>query len=268
MINICVVSVFKNESHILKEWLEHYIKEEVDIFFLTDNGSTDDYLPILEPYINSGKVVLNVNPKKYAQVEHLNFFLKKAKTYDWVIPIDLDEFVYARNGYNTIKEYLKDVKSDVHKIYIPWKLFGSSGHIKQPASVIQGFIHRRKFPKATCHTCYDMLVDKKTIVRGKWLKKIGVHNSITEETHIITPDNNDIMIDDFYHTNTEKKLQNSYLHLNHYRIQSVESFKKRINRGDAVKKKLNTVRNKKYFNFFDFKDMTDKELRNKTYKKR
>jgi len=266
MVKICIVSVFKNETPILKEWIEHYIKEDVDTFFLTDNGSTDDYLPILEPYIKSGKVVLNINAKKYAQVEHLNFFLEKAKKYDWVIPIDLDEFIYARNGYTTMKEYLKDVKPHVHKIYIPWKLFGSSGLKKQPESIIQGFVHRRKFPDKSCHTCYDTLVDKKTIVRGKWLKKIGVHNSVTVDTHIITPDNNDILKDDFYHTNTEEKLKNSFLHLNHYRVQSWNSFRKRMTRGDAVKRKNNTVRNKKYFDFFDYKDMIDTELKNKKYK--
>jgi hypothetical protein len=263
MVKICIVSVFKNESPILKEWIDHYIKEEIDTIFLTDNGSTDNYLPILEPYIKSGKVVLNINPKKHSQVEHLNFFLKKAKTYDWVIIIDLDEFMYARRGYTTIKQYLSDISPNVHKIYVPWKLFGSSGHIKQPKSVIQNFVHRRKFPETMCHSCYDILVDKKTIVRGKYLRQIGVHNSTTEDPHIITPDNNDILKDDYYHTNTETKLKNSYLHLNHYRIQSWESFKKKTKRGDAANKK--TVRNKKYFKYFDYKDMVDEELKNKKY---
>jgi hypothetical protein len=70
--NLCIVSVFKNESHALKEWIDHYINEGVDIFFLTDNGSTDTYQPILQPYIQSGHVVLDINPKQYAQTEHLN----------------------------------------------------------------------------------------------------------------------------------------------------------------------------------------------------
>ena len=39
---LCVVSMFKNESHILKEWLDHYINEGVEYFFMIDNGSNDN----------------------------------------------------------------------------------------------------------------------------------------------------------------------------------------------------------------------------------
>jgi hypothetical protein len=269
IMKICIVSVFKNESHALQEWLEHYIREGVDTFLLTDNGSTDEYQPIIEPYIQSGRVILNINPTKHSQNENLNYYLKDAKKFDWVIIVDLDEFVYSRRGFATIKEYLKTLPSDVHKINIPWKLFGSSGLKEQPTSIIQNFIHRRKFPEKTCHTCYDIFVEKKTIIRGKHIKKLDIHNSITEKSHTITPDNNDIDGIDIYEKCTEKKLRKSYLHLNHYRIQSWEWFKtNKMNRTDAYAKKFNNIRNKKYFDFFDYSDTIDSELKNKKYHKK
>ena len=265
---ICIVSVFKNESHSLKEWLDHYIKEGVDIFFLTDNGSTDEYHTILQPYIQSGHVILNINPKKYAQTEHLNYYLKDVKKMDWVIVVDLDEFIYARRGFTTIKDYLKTLPSDVHKINIPWKLFGSSGLKKQPTSLIQNFIHRRKYPTNACHTCSDMLVGKKSIIRGNYLTRLELHNSITEKSYTITPDNADIYTSDFFQECTEDLLKNSFLHLNHYRIQSWEWFKQhKMNRSDAHTKKYDNIRNKKYFDFFDYKDRIDTELKNKKYSK-
>jgi len=265
---ICIVSVFKNESHALKEWVDHYIREGVDTFLLTDNGSTDNYKPIIEPYIQSGHVILNVNPKKYAQTEHLNYFLNDAKKFDWVIVVDLDEFMYSRRGFTTMKDYLKTLSPDVHKIYIPWKLFGSSGFKKQPTSIIQSFIHRRKYPTTACHTCYDILVGKKSIIRGNHLNHLELHNSITEKSYTITPDNADIYIEDFFQECTEKLLKNSFLHLNHYRIQSWEWFKSnKMNRSDAHTRKNNNIRDKKYFNFFDYKDKIDTELKNKKYKK-
>jgi len=261
------VSLFKNETAILKEWLDHYINEGVDTFFLTDNGSTDNYMPILEPYLKTGQVVLNVNPKKYAQVEHLNFFLKDAQKYDWVIVIDLDEFIYARRGYKTIKDYLKEVNPDVKKIHVPWKLYGSSGNVKQPKSVIQGFVHRRKYPDDLNHiSAYKSLVDKKTIVRGKDVVRLDLHNSmVKDEPVVIFPNNESYNNRDYYMWVTEKMLNESYLHLNHYRIQSVEAFKKKQTRGDAHTKKGNGYRTRKYFKFFDFKDKFDTELKNKKY---
>ena len=106
---LCIVAIFKNEGHALKEWIEHYLREGVDQFFLVDNGSTDGY--DLKGY---DKVEVWVNPKKHAQVELTNHYLQKAKKYKWVLVVDLDEFMYARNGFKTIKEYLRSVSSDVH----------------------------------------------------------------------------------------------------------------------------------------------------------
>ena len=34
---LSVGAMFKNESHILKEWLDHYLREGVDMFLLINN---------------------------------------------------------------------------------------------------------------------------------------------------------------------------------------------------------------------------------------
>ena len=47
---LSVGAIFKNESAALEEWLNHYIKEGVDHFYLIDNGSTDNYADILQKY--------------------------------------------------------------------------------------------------------------------------------------------------------------------------------------------------------------------------
>ena len=53
---LSIVAIFKNESWILKEWIEHYLNQGVDHFFLIDNGSTDNYHTILQPYIDNKQV--------------------------------------------------------------------------------------------------------------------------------------------------------------------------------------------------------------------
>ena len=47
-----VASMFKNESWSLKEWIEHYKLHGADHVYLVDDFSDDDYLPILQPYID------------------------------------------------------------------------------------------------------------------------------------------------------------------------------------------------------------------------
>jgi hypothetical protein len=52
---IVVVTMFKNESHVLKEWIEHYLREGVDTFLLTDNDSSDNYKPSWNPTYKPNK---------------------------------------------------------------------------------------------------------------------------------------------------------------------------------------------------------------------
>ena len=39
---LCLIAIFKNESHVLKEWLDHYIKQGVDKFFPVPPHLKDD----------------------------------------------------------------------------------------------------------------------------------------------------------------------------------------------------------------------------------
>ena len=45
-----IASVFKNEGHILKEWIEHYLHWGAEHFYLVNDFSTDNYLEILDLY--------------------------------------------------------------------------------------------------------------------------------------------------------------------------------------------------------------------------
>ena len=48
-------------------------------------------------------------------IKYNNYFLKEVKiNSEWVMVVDLDEFMYARNGYKTIPEYLDNIdKSNI-----------------------------------------------------------------------------------------------------------------------------------------------------------
>jgi glycosyltransferase involved in cell wall biosynthesis len=58
MYSLAVGAIFKNESHCLKEWLEHYILHGAEHFFLVDDGSTDQSCDILQEYVDRGIVTL------------------------------------------------------------------------------------------------------------------------------------------------------------------------------------------------------------------
>ena len=249
---LCIVAIFKNEGHALKEWIDHYLREGVDRFFLVDNGSTDGY--DLKGY--EEKVEVWMNPKKHSQVELTNHYLQKAKKYDWVLVVDLDEFMYSRKGFRTIKQYLKTIPPTIKEILVPWKQFGSSGFKKQPTSIIGSFIHRYNTDK------FDTMTQTKSIIRGDFLEKMSIHSH--SKTDYYLPNKSGIKLTCL--NIDEKKLASLPLHLNHYRIQSWEFYSNiKMKRGDNAFTK--NKRNRKTFELQDYNDIVDTELKRKWLKK-
>ena len=279
-IKLCLVAIFKNESHILKEWIEHYLNQGVDKIFLVDNGSTDNYYSILEPYIYSNKVDLVKDNKKHAQTELYNkHFLHKCRAYDWVIVCDLDEFIYGRKYCSSIKDFLSKVHDSFSQVYIPWKMFGSNGYDtmekEQPSSVISSFTKRinnndSRHNKFRCFTYNGPIkyIFSKTIVRTKYLLQLDIHDSKSSCNRCITScvlQNNNIHQNKHFVEVSEEIIENSALHLNHYAIQSFNWFMKvKATRGDINSANNENVRDKEYFNEYNLNDIDDDELSNIT----
>ena len=137
---LSVFAIFKNESHIIKEWIEHYLSEGVEHFWLIDNGSTDDYESEIQQYID--KITLFKDSTKHSQSPLYNkYVLPELYKTEWVIGCDLDEFMWSTKG--TISDVLHDVEENIGLIQIPWEQYGSSGHVKQPENVISSFLNRK-----------------------------------------------------------------------------------------------------------------------------
>jgi hypothetical protein len=265
--DLALVGIFKNESHIMKEWLDHYIKEGVSHFFLIDNGSTDNYQEILEPYIKKKIVDLVVDSKKHSQIQHYEKFLNKYKKYKWLIICDFDEFIYARNGFNKITDYLNTLDSDISKVSVPWKIYGSNGFIRQPHEVIKSFNKRCIYNGKINPSMPDnKLVFCKSIVRTNRLINFDIHDSTVSYGLTISSDGGQ-NIYGVHSMINETILEKSYLHLNHYAIQSKEWFNNiKATRGDVNSEIYDNFRNNEYFNRYDTNDIIDDELSNKIYK--
>jgi hypothetical protein len=276
--SLCLVAIFKNEGHIIREWIEHYINQGVDKFFLIDNGSNDNYLEKIKSFIDNNIVELVIDNEKYAQTKLYNkYYLDKCKLYDWVIVCDLDEFIYSRMGIKTIKEYLSKLNDNISQVYIPWKLFGSNNHIQQPENIIHSFTKRRSyriidnddFQGGGINTNqYNKFSYTKCIVRTKYLIKFKIHNHETTNQNYITTNRKTVIHNTNYMCKiSERILENSYLHLNHYAIQSRNWFMNvKKTRGDVSTNISDNVRDEKYFNDYDkgSSNIDDFELRNIT----
>jgi len=261
--SLCLIAIFKNESHILNEFIEHYVKEGVDHFFLIDNGSTDHYS------IHYPMVEIIKDPKKHAQIELYNkYYLNKCKKYTWVIVCDLDEMIYARKQFSTIKQCLGRLNPDISQVFIPWKMFGSNGYIKQPLHVAQSFTKREDYDNpnslATIRVDNKHYTNVKCIAKTDDLIKLNTHVHEMKNKNYICSNGKKNIVHNLYCEISEAILNDSYLHLNHYAIQSLDWFKRvKMTRGDVSTKESDSIRGLNYFYEYDRNGRADEELKNK-----
>ena len=235
-----ILALFRNESHILEEWIEHHLDQGVDHFYLIDNSSDDDYISIVNKYnnitiinqplvINTGVYwgnILDIQEKSYMDM------LPSVNT-KWLMIIDIDEFVYTRNGYHNIKDFLIKNGDNFDQIIFKLKLFNSNNHIIQPTSVIDGFTSRVDY-----NFFYNPL--PKSISKTNMIKHITAHFSFLKEGGVTCDDLFEKKTDIFSKENAKKidvidfrnecsicdenELSNSILVGNHYSVQSEDWF--------------------------------------------
>lgn len=271
--DLVVLAIFKNEALAITEWIDHYLNEGVEHFLLINNGSTDCSCEILQPYIESGIVTLYNDDTKWAQAELYNKYFrvsKMDKKCRWLIVCDLDEFIYSRKNFRTIKEYLSSLNSAIGLIKIPWKMFGSSGVEKQPCSIIKSFCKRcRYFEKQNPGMKNNSEIFAKYIVNTKCIRELDIHSAEINPKYAIVDSSGKLheKDDGCFIAISECDLEKSVLHLNHYALQSKEWFLQvKCTRGAADNANFENVRDLSYFNQFDShcNEIVDKELYEKS----
>lgn len=199
---LSIIAMFKNESSIIEQWIQHYLLEGVDHFYLIDNGSDDDYEMKIKKYRKRITLIKdNYRQKLNTQNVLINkYFLeiiKKEST--WVIICDIDEYIFNVNYNSTIKNYLMK-NSNVDKLFIPWKLFAAN----KLGTVIP-----------------DNLILSLTIRKKDINKSIGFGKSIVKCKNLIILETHNSSVDGI----TKILTLNDELHCNHYKLISEKYFK-------------------------------------------
>jgi Glycosyltransferase family 92 len=133
--DLAIGAIFKDEAPYLKEWIEFHKLVGVDHFYLYDNGSSDDYASVLQPYIDCGEVELFQWPYVGTSWEHWLYEVQAGAYQDcvfraqgkvkWLAIIDIDEFLTPISNLNVL-----DVLAEFEAfggVCFNWKLFGHSG---------------------------------------------------------------------------------------------------------------------------------------------
>jgi len=155
MYKLSVGAVFKNESTILKEWLDHYLHHGVEHFYLINDDSTDAFMDVLSPYIDKQLVTLShVHGWTYYTSRqrdlYNSFILSHIKETNWLLIVDLDEYLWSPQHVDL--NCILDQCNHYAQIQVTDVLFGSNGHVEQPSSIVKSFTMRQLKPR--CHYKY------------------------------------------------------------------------------------------------------------------
>lgn len=244
-----LLAIFRNESHILDEFISFYRLQGVDHFYLINNASEDNYYPIIrkhsdyvslfhDGYIESTEFLDKGGP----QIPAYNRTLEEVET-DWLYVCDLDEFAYARvdSKYNTIKDFIEKTQDQYDQVLVPLKIFNSSGNIYQPDSVVKGFTQVQETSNVALF---------KPIAKVSNIKKIWINHCVMSSGSITTNTALDkftqsFNIDYLGDQKIDKKMQDEFRYIkdwndypivsNHYVVQSYDWFwRVKATRGTAT----------------------------------
>lgn len=249
-----VLTCFKNESHILQEWIEHYKNRGIEHIYMINDFSTDNFLEILQPYLDVGivtvfdsDIVTKVVGRQVLLYEKYFYDIVKSLKHKWFLVLDLDEFLYSPNETNLNK--IIEKYDDYSQLHIMWQNFGSNSHIEQPNLVVHNFTKRDKFDETKVY------ISHKSCFKSKDFISFGIHSSTVNGKSLWLK-----------HTNND-----SDLIINHYAIQSWNHFiNKKIKKGDinnwhASPAYLKPENYKEYFDVRDSNEISDTRLKKQNF---
>jgi hypothetical protein len=237
---LSVGAIFKNESLVFKEWINHYLHHGVEHFYLINDNSDDNFLEIIQEYIDKNIITLfNVNEPYYLgrqRVLYNRYILPIIKETQWLLICDLDEYIWSQKDVN-LCNVLKTFCKDIGQIQIYQFLFGSNGHIKQPKHIVKEFTKRR----------LNYVDDKKYkyIINSSYeFNSLNVHHADFNNKNYVNDLTKFIIIDPEYFAN------------NHYSCQSQEFWNNiKCTRGDADNFSNRTLDDFKNFDINEIDDL-------------
>lgn len=239
-----IVGCMKNEAPYILEWVAYHRAIGVDKFLIYTNGCEDGTDEILDRLQEMGVVEHRLNdnwrgnsPQQFALNQSLDEPVIKAA--EWIIHIDVDEFINVRTGNGTLDDLFAAVP-DATNIAMTWRLFGHNGierladkfvieqfdncapkYCPKPHTV-WGFKSMFKnigaYGKISCHRPNKL--DEKFSDVVKWVNGSG--RDITKETAARG------------WRNSKGTIGYDLVQLNHYALRSAESFLIKRQRGRAL----------------------------------
>ncbi|HCQ67281.1 MAG TPA: glycosyltransferase family 2 protein [Rhodobacteraceae bacterium] len=239
-----IVGCMKNEAPYILEWVAYHRMIGVDNFLIYTNGCTDGTDALLDRLQALGIVQRRDNDNwqgNSPQQHALDVSLKEPliQNAEWVIHIDVDEFINIRTGNGTLADFFARVPGATN-VAMTWRLFGHNGveAFKDDLVIDQFTSAAPKYcPKP--HTAWGFKTMTKNI--GAY-EKLSCHrpnklgDTPAQPIKWVNGSGSE-MTPKYHETGWRSDLQTigyDMLQLNHYALRSAEGFLVKRQRGRAL----------------------------------
>ena len=241
---ITAVLCIKNEGAFLLEWLAHHRACGVTDFLVFSNGCEDGADTMLDQLQELGWLTHVRNPGPHPEGPQWAA-LKQADRHplvtgaDWVLPLDIDEFVNVHVGDRTIPALLAALP-EATAITLTWRVFGNGGVLRyEDAPITETFT--RAAPMVL-HWPWRALLFKTLVRNDGSYSKLGVHRPRAPIAARMAGqrwfDGSGRALPAAFHRgrifSDVGQDHHALVQLNHYPLGAVESFLLKRDRGRAV----------------------------------
>lgn len=239
------VLTVRNEGAFLLEWLAHHRAVGFTDFLVFSNDCQDGTDTMLDRLADLGHVTHIRNDGPYDQGGIQFTALKAAdklpivRKADWILPLDVDEFVNIHTGDRTLPALLQALP-DASAITLTWRLFGNNGVVQfKDAPITTQFTHAAP---AIMYWPWRAAMFKTLYRNDGTYRKLGVHRPRNPDKSKLDSarwfDGEGRELEDKFAT---KGIFSPYgrpnyglVQLNHYPLGAMESYIVKADRGRAV----------------------------------
>lgn len=229
----------KNEAKYISDFIQHYLKQGVEHFYIVNNNSTDNLEEVLTSYKDLVSLVTDTRPMDllngYSPVNGVatfiqnNYFTMLKEETEWAIYVDIDEFMFGKNGY-TIKSYIDTLGEDIGCVYVLWNIMHPNIPTFDDFSIKNNLkrLNHDTISRLNYHASYINDFGK-SLFRTAMLTRISLHkakvNGITINNY---GENKNGWLDgrnmiEF----SEKKYKETNITINHYAIRDTADYLKK-----------------------------------------
>ena len=258
-IKVALCTMGKKENLYVNEFVGYHLKIGIDhIFIYDDNGPNEERMSDAIPFEYKNKTTVYENIKKMSLNNQADSFThcyqNNIKKFDWLVMIDMDEFVYIVNG--TLKDYLVNNKfNKCDFIRLHWVTTNDNGLVH--------YDNRSLFQRFKPPYFKDRSI--KSIVKGNIPKlKYWVHSPKFSPERNISCINTGDLFDGVYTSEGSHKVNVEKSFVIHFRYKSTEEFiakyKKGLSNWFGNKEYELSVLNRKLDEYFEQNEITLEKL--------